>query len=58
VFICSSHSSDSSRNWKKGIQQILRLLRFNLFGKRDLMALLRGDSLHDEKSDIKQMALL
>jgi len=40
------------------MQQILRLLHLNLFEKRDLMALLRGDPLHDEKTAINQMALL
>ncbi|MGB7934208.1 MAG: hypothetical protein WCH04_18690 [Gammaproteobacteria bacterium] len=40
------------------MQQISRLLHFNLFEKRDLMTLLRGDPLHDEKSVINQMALL
>lgn len=43
---------------EKSMQQILRLLHLNLFEKRDLMALLRGDPLHDEKSVINQMALL
>ncbi len=28
---------------EKNVQQILRLLQFNLFEKRDLMTLLRGD---------------
>lgn len=43
---------------KKSMQQILRLLQLNLFEKRDLMALLRGDPLHDERAAINQMALL
>ena len=43
---------------KKSMQQILRLLHLNLFEKRDLMALLRGDPLHDKKTTINQMALL
>ena len=43
---------------KKSMQQILRLLHLNLFEKRDLMALLRGDPLHNEKTAINQMALL
>ena len=43
---------------KKSMQQILRLLHLNLFEKRDLVALLRGDPLHDKQSAIKQMALL
>ena len=43
---------------KKSLQQILRLLQLNLFEKRDLMALLRGDPpLHNQLS-INQMALL
>jgi putative transposase len=40
------------------MQQILRLLQLNLFEKRDLMALLRGAPLHDERATINQMALL
>ncbi len=43
---------------KKSMQQILRLLQLNLFEKRDLMALLRGDPLHDKQTAINQMALL
>jgi len=43
---------------KKSMQQILRLLQLNLFEKRDLMALLRGDTLHDKTTAINQMALL
>jgi putative transposase len=43
---------------QKSTQQILRLLQLNLFEKRDLMALLRGDPLCDKQSDINQMALL
>ena len=43
---------------KKSMQQLLRLLHLNLFEKRDLMALLRGDPLHDRKTAINQMALL
>ncbi|MDP1679874.1 MAG: hypothetical protein Q8L02_07155 [Candidatus Nitrotoga sp.] len=42
----------------KTMQQILRLLQLNLFEKRDLMALLRGDPpYHNHPSDI-QMSLL
>jgi putative transposase len=33
---------------KKSLQQILRLLQLNLFEKRGLMALLRGDLIHDK----------
>lgn len=43
---------------KKSMQQVLRLLQLNLFEKRDLMALLRGEPLHDERDAINQMALL
>jgi len=40
------------------MQQILRLLQVNLFEKRDLMALLRGDPPLMPKHNIQQMALL
>ena len=43
---------------KKSMQQILRLLQLNLFEKRDLMALLRGDPPLDSKTSINQLALL
>ncbi len=43
---------------KKSMQQILRILQLNLFEKRDLMALLRGDPIHGKQFDINQMALL
>ena len=43
---------------KKSMQQILRLLQLNLFEKRDLMALLRGDPPLDNKAAFNQMALL
>ena len=43
---------------KKSTQQILRLLQLNLFEKRDLMALLRGDPPGDNQPDINQMVLL
>ena len=43
---------------QKSTQQILRLLQLNLFEKRDLMALLRGDPLCDNQPDINQMVLL
>lgn len=43
---------------KKSMQQILRLLQLNLFEKRDLMALLRGDPPHAKQTNINQMALL
>jgi putative transposase len=42
----------------KSMQQIIRLLQLNLFEKRDLMALLRGDPNRDGMPDINQMALL
>jgi len=42
----------------RSMQQILRLLQLNLFEKRDLMALLRGDPLRDNQIAINQMALL
>ena len=43
---------------KKSMQQILRLLQLNLFEKRDLLALLRGDPPHNKQLDINQMALV
>jgi putative transposase len=43
---------------KKSMQQILRLLQLNLFEKRDLMVLLRGDPPLDSKAAFNQMALL
>jgi len=43
---------------KKSMQQILRLLQLNLFEKRDMMALLRGDPPCDRAPDINQMVLL
>ena len=43
---------------KKTMQQILRLLQLNLFEKRDLMALLRGDPVGPLNSDINQLSLL
>jgi len=46
-------------NLRKSMQQILRLLQLNLFEKRDLMALLRGDPPIDNKTtNIHQMELL
>ena len=42
----------------KSMQQILRLLQLNLFEKRELMALLRGDPVNDRLPNINQMALL
>ena len=42
---------------KKSMQQLLRLLQLNLFEKRDLTALLRGDSVCNKPSVNYQMAL-
>ena len=42
----------------KSMQQILRLLQLNLFDKRDLMALLRGDPVCNNQAAINQLALL
>jgi putative transposase len=42
----------------KSMQQILRLLQLNLFEKRDLMALLRGDPVREAKPCSNQIALL
>ncbi len=42
----------------KSMQQLLRLLQLNLFEKRDLMALLRGNHIKDNKPDINQLSLL
>jgi len=43
---------------KKSMQQILRLLQLNLFEKRDMMALLRGDHPPDIMADPNQMVML
>lgn len=43
---------------RKSMQQMLRLLQLNLFEKRDLMALLRGDPPHLQQININQLALL
>jgi putative transposase len=40
------------------MQQMLRLLQLNLFEKRDLMALLRGDPPRDQQVATNQMVLL
>ena len=45
-------------NLKKSLQQILRLFQLNLFEKRELMALLRGDPPREEQTSINQMALI
>lgn len=42
----------------KTMQQMLRILQLNLFEKRDLMALLRGDPVEDIRYDARQMALI
>ncbi len=44
--------------FNKSMQQILRLLHLNLFEKRDLMALLRGDPIPGKSLNINQMVLL
>ena len=41
----------------KSMQQILRLLQLNLFEKRDLMALLRGDPVNDRSRNVNQAEL-
>ncbi len=43
---------------QKSTQQLLRLLQLNLFEKRDMMALLRGEPPGDRQPDINQLALL
>lgn len=43
---------------KKSMQQMLRLLQLNLFDKRDLMALLRGDPPPIRQTSINQLVLL
>jgi len=43
---------------KKSLQQMLRLLQLNLFEKRDLIALLRGDPLYDKQAANNQLALI
>ncbi len=43
---------------KKSLQQMLRLLQLNLFEKRDLIALLRGDPLCDKQAANNQLALI
>ena len=43
---------------KKSMQQILRLLQLNLFEKRGLLALLKGDPPHNKQLAINQMALV
>ncbi len=42
----------------RSMQQILRLLHLNLFEKRDLMALLRGDPIREGMPNKYQIALL
>ena len=42
----------------KSMQQILRILHLNLFEKRDIMALLRGDPEHELLIDTSQMTLV
>ncbi|GBE45965.1 hypothetical protein BMS3Bbin11_01058 [bacterium BMS3Bbin11] len=43
---------------KKSLQQILQLLQLNLFEKRDLLSLLRGDPPLERRIPINQLALL
>ena len=43
---------------QKSTQQNLRLLQLNLFEKRGLMALLKGDPPRDNQPNINQMVLL
>jgi putative transposase len=43
---------------QKSTQQILRLLQLNLFEKRDLMALLRGDPPDSRQPNVNQLVLL
>ena len=43
---------------KKSMQQMLQVLQINLFEKRDLLALLRGDSPADNRIPINQLVLL
>lgn len=43
---------------KKSMQQILRLLHLNLFEKRDLITLLRGDPINDNQFSVNQMSLI
>ena len=43
---------------KKSMQQILRLLQLNLFEKRDLMALIRGDPPIRKSENFNQMVLV
>jgi putative transposase len=42
----------------KSLQQILQLLQLNLFEKRDLYALLRGDPPDKQRIDTNQLAFL
>jgi len=42
----------------KSMQQILRLLQLNLFEKRDLMSLLRGDSIKIDQAPENQLIFL
>lgn len=43
---------------RKSLQQILRVLQLNLFDKRDLMALIRGQPHPDRPPDLHQITLL
>jgi hypothetical protein len=43
---------------RKTMQQILRVLKINLFGKRDLIAFLKGDPIVDIQCYLRQMILV
>ncbi len=42
----------------KSLQQLLRILQLNLFEKRDLMALLRGDLPRNDRINLNQLVLM
>ncbi len=42
----------------KSLQQLLRILQLNLFEKRDLMALLKGDPPRDDRINPNQLVLM
>ncbi len=49
VCLSASGFSKFQSKLKKSMQQMLRLLQLNLFEKRDLMAMLRGDPQRDSQ---------
>ncbi len=57
VYLILSYLKFQSR-LKKSLQQILRVLQLNLFEKRDLMALLRGDPPVNHHFNTNQLVLL